>query len=479
MHKQEVNLCCAISGLVQKHIDRLYEVGITSLPLLLSFVGPRSSALNEDLDEDEITAFRDTLRGDGENDAQDERFDGSIVSVRAMVQTAKARVPMLGSMGAAPPAPSHAASAPSAPSAPSAAATDVSDIATVSDLYEMAEKANGKKFPAASRPTYKKVKQCHDGYLRKTPYNLALAELGLEFTAHATSKKTFELAGEKFEAPDSWAQSKNSISTPEQMFALMERRNTAEVVAGCFDISRLSYKACSHEDSVLHYVHTDEHGTKTAAQIDAFASFEVGLTEIERLKTFHAKNPSVGVKGLVYIDIEVRKEVADLVLRGHTRDNAIAGIIKTRTDLYAASNIPAKSLADDVAQSTQDASATDSKRGKAKTSKASGSATDAEADKLKRMLEQKEREIANIKRGKPKGLRTGNPNVFQPHSTGAPFNGAPQQAQPGQRPSVPCPPDVCRDFNFAASGCPRAAQCRFKHACATCGVNTHGHRGNH
>ena len=94
---------------------------------------------------------------------------------------------------------------------------------------------------------------------------------------------------------------------------------------------------------------------------------------------------------------------------------------------------------------------------------------------MQRQLDNKDRHIQNLKSGKMSGKGKGGGNAaFQ----GWAANGQQGKGSGNQgRMLTPCPPDVCRDYNFKAEGCTRPS-CSFKHVCCSCG-QAHPHRGNH
>ena len=466
-HLHAIAVSLAGAGIDTSWQNRLTELGITTVALLITTCGPRTSQLQDDLDDTEVNALYAYLQGNGDDESRKALWGPTQEQTAAFLISARLMLPSLGSIGAPPP-PGPGGAPPLNPS--KTLGGTASEIKEVSDFFDLAEKANSKLFPASSRPKYSSIKIIHDGYRNRHPANIPLGEWALQLTSSSGASKKVEIAGTTFEAPNDWAPSKITISTREQLWAQMTRRNIGECVAGCFDANTLLWVSHKHADSLLHYVAIDPTNlSRSAAAIDAFATHEIGLMEIEKLQTFSNKHQQLPTKALVYVDEQVRREVADMLLRGYTRDQAIFVITTTRADLYSISNIPSHAQA---------SGSDDPKITPKKPSAGGKSPEDADA-KHKRQMEQKDREIANLKNGKKPAYKI--PKVSQPYMGPPPT--AYQQSSP-QTPAttftkVACPPDVCRDFNFKASGCTRGAACTWKHTCATCGNSAHGHKGNH
>ena len=169
----------------------------------------------------------------------------------------------------------------------------------------------------------------------------------------------------------------------------------------------------------------------------------------------------------------MQQHKANLMLKGHTLDSAIRATCQQSPWLYAYSRVEGVKPPQPGAGTSTDGEGDKNRRAKR--------TAEEQLQSDKRRIEQLQRENANLKNGKG-GKRNTQPTA-NAALTGAAAAAAAAGANSGNYPTVPCPPDFCKDFNFKPGtapnfGCARGAACKYKHKCAVCGQD-HPWKGNH
>jgi hypothetical protein len=407
------------------------------------------------------------------------------LAAEAAAAAGTAVVPPTGTLGAAPP---PALAVPAATLGATATVTPPS-VAAANEgfgLYELAEQVYGQQYTASDRVKYEVIGKLSRGMQAGRPVAYALNEYAKEYSVREAAQESFEFAGATFVSKDGSA-AKVKVDTASAFLDQVDVRAHAYGVAGSFSAKLAATArhvapptaAQSWPESTKSYVTTSAAGAKSVAVLDCYASMAGQAVEAAALRTFFARNPHCTLAGIRAIDHAVESRVADEMLRGCTRDAAVQLACVKSPELYSAANLPPES----------DKSSTAAGADKAARKRADERSEDEQLTSAKRRIDQQVREIANLKGGKGgkggKGAGKGGGKGgggWQQGQSGYQAWYPPPQVGKGAGPpnggsGVPCPPDVCRDFNFKVSGCARP-NCSYKHTCAVCGAN-HPCRGNH
>jgi hypothetical protein len=388
-----------------------------------------------------------------------------------------------------------------APSAPSQKEQEKALIQMAKTQYKVAEKA----FPsldtkAAKRINYKLVGTLTKGYRAGEPVAYSLQEYTKELRVSQPHEESYEFLGKTFTNLEG-APAKVKIATFEDMIGAMEDRAHAVSVAGAWDIATNAeenekdppepQQRC--EKSKIEYIDGGE-----VKSMNAFATHAVQMLRVEAMKKFHKLHPHVSVVGglLETIDAHIEEQLADMILEGYTADAAITQLVVKDTENHSINRIGSSSTA--TASTSESGTAAQTSGDDSKKRKGRSDERSAE-DKLvaaQRNIEQKEKQIANLKGHGKSVERGGTPRGGYGHrfdsrndhynysggghysnndrSYGYSYGGKGSGGKGGGGPPGPrAAPDVCKDFNFKGRGCTEAS-CRFKHICAACGDRGHG-----
>ena len=365
---------------------------------------------------------------------------------------------------------------------PAAAPTKEDNEKTATLLFERAELAHRDRIAAHQRVAYSTVAKLHNAATTKSPMAIGLHEYGRQLRVGLGSQETYEhmgktyvLQGEATKAAD--------IKTVADFFEQCKLREQAEVVAGCFDVDSNAKKQGTAppggdrvlSESKVSYAKTLATGPPVVQTANLFATPQVQKEKLEAMQALVKRHPHIGVYALVHIyDKGVEQRIADLKLAGYTADAAVRYACNKCPELYA------PSLAASAAAGSEEEPLTEQPKKKTKKSAAAERTPDERNEALQRALENKEKQIQNLKvrAGKGGGGKGGG------GKGGNWWGGPPMYANPGWNLQPPGkgggPPgggDTCRDFNYKVGGCTRP-QCRFKHMCSVCGAN-HPAQGNH
>ena len=334
------------------------------------------------------------------------------------------------------------------------------------------------RIPAHERADYVTIGKLHEAAKTGSPIAKPLGEYQKQLRISSGSEEQYTFMGKEYVAKEGNSH-KIKVDNAIVLIEQMELRCQAETIANCFDVDKnaaaLGKPAPAGEkvlpDSKISYVDL----TGKALSMNCSATPAVQALQMTAMKDFMKRYPHVSISRLEsVIDAGVQSKIADLRMEGYTADAACKIACTKCPELYAISK------ADNP---TQDETA-------AAASKAAGSELGARkrnADRdpgdraaaLERTLANKEKQIENLKKKQAWGGR-GNPNRNPWDAWGGKGNGNWNPGKggggrggggsPGDR-SVPCAPDICRQFNFSAPGCSRGASCKFKHVCCKCGAD--------
>ena len=416
--------------------------------------------------------------------------------LRTMLATARSlQGPEAAAVGATlAPAPAATVAAYTPASIP-ATATEAEKHAKASQLFTTAEEVHmDQKWPAHTRVQYSTIAKLHSAAQDRSPVSIPLNEYVLQLQVSSAAKEVYSHMGKEYYLQD--GASKVTINSDLILYEQMERRAQANVIAGAFDVEAKALKAkepsplaeglARKESKVQYIVDTKTASGATTPKVHSMACFATPQgqeVEVRAMRTFRKRYPHFSPEKVVAtVDVGVQQRIADLMMEGHTRDSAVYLACTKSPELYSPVLV-------ETAVS-EDGTATTAGAGTKR--KAAGERSPEDAlEALKRTLENKEKQIANLQKGRVKG--GGGGGGWQQQQGGGKGNGkgggwqqqwqqpqwqAPQHQQwqgngggqangPGRQ---PCPPDVCQDFNFKQNGCPRPA-CKLKHVCAKCGQN--------
>ena len=331
------------------------------------------------------------------------------------------------------------------------------------------------------------VAQVNAGNLEKSPVAFALSEYKPQLQVTSSKKEEISFGDKKYVDVDGAAK-EAVMNTTVVLFEQMEMRMQCSIVAGTFSvkanaIARLEAPPTGDmvraESTIRYVVQNQTSMAYETAVMDCDATPAGQKLEITAMQAFLKRNPMVSLSRVIHVvDAGVQQRIADLKMQGHTSDSAVFWACTKCPELYAPALLD-QDMPDKGTPDREAGSKGSRQRG------ADRSPSEREAA-LKRQVENQERQMANLKKGKGGGKGK------NPWQGGGKGNGwqqpwappAMQWAGPGAPPPpgrfpVACPPDVCRDFNFKPTGCAQpAGQCRYKHVCAVCAAS-HPHRGNH
>ena len=471
-----------------KHSDAMLKLfasgAIDNIPSLLA---AHASFMRGAPDEDDLKQLAITLHGVGAIDGvmwPDPATKDTTSLLKQLVQDAhKAMMPAAPALPAQP-----AAAGPAAPAAPTAAARNAQ---VGGDAYAIAAKVHATKYAGSTRIKYEMVGKLQDGFKSRKPVAYALGEYGLELAVKAARTESYTHLGVTFVAQDAY-EKPTVINTWELLFQQMQRRAQAKAVAGCFSVAAEARARGLPApmldqvigESTIQYVDSDG-AVPRAMEMDCFATVSGMLQELAAMMELHRAQPHVSIDQLIQIDTKVQAKQADYLMDGYTLDAAVMRTCKKSPELYSTAMLHT--------ESAEDASAEAGKGGEA-TGKSKRKADRSEAEELaavRRQVENKEKQIENLKNGK----RGGKGGWQQGGKGGGWQQGGWQQGGKGGwafPPPAPFawqggkgagPPGggggaaICQDFNYKVSGCSRP-NCKFLHTCSQCGAN-HPFKGNH
>jgi len=358
---------------------------------------------------------------------------------------------------------------------------------TAVKLFTLASQVHGLHVSAHARVSYTKVAQLNAGNLDKSPVAFALSEYSLQLQVGSTKKEEFSFGDKKFVDVDGAAK-EVAVTTMVALSEQMELRTQANIVAGCFDVMANAVARSDapptgdsiRTDSTIRYVVQNPTTLAFETAIMVCDATPAGQQiEILAMRAFLKRNPMVSLSRVInVVDGGIQQRIADYKMQGYTSDSAVWWACTKCPELYAPSL-----LDQDTPDKTDSAARAEGKAAKGRSADRSPSEREAA---LKRQVENQERQMANLKKGKGGGKGKGawqgggkGNGWQQPWAPPAMQWAAPGAPQPPGRFPTACPPDVCRDFNFKPTGCAQpAGQCRYKHICAVCAAS-HPHRGNH
>ena len=400
----------------------------------------------------------------------------TLVVTQACLLTDKETEAIAATLTPAPAAPRAAAAA--APAAP----TKEDNERTATLLFERAELAHRDHIAAHQRVAYSTIGKLHHAATNNSPMAIGLHEYGRQLRVGVSTQETYEHMGKTFVLQGE-ATKAADIKTVADFFEQCKLREQAEVVSGCFDVdSNARSKGTTPPggdrvlgESRISYATRPATGPPAVQTANLFATPQVQKEKIEAMQLFVKRHPHVSVQALVHIyDKGVEQRIADLKLAGYTADAAVRYACNKCPELYApslATSAAAGGGGDEHDPSTE-------KGGKrAKKSPAVERTAEDRTEALQRALDNKEKQIANLKKGKGNGGPKGKSNWGNWNGPPAFNQGGWAQPPPGKGNGPPGGGDTCRDFNHKVSGCTRP-QCRFRHACSVCGSN-HPAQGNH
>lgn len=347
-------------------------------------------------------------------------------------------------------------------------------------------------YKASARIKYSTVGTLYNAYTENTPVAYALADYNLQLQVKSANADTFEFMGQTW-ANEEGASKKVAVSCWEHMDQQMMRRAEAKSVAGCFSAGAAATKRGApvptgdkvRATSSVNYVRVGAKGVLAGHVLDCFATEAGQKVQVDAMRDFRKKHSHLPLATLMYVDAKIEAHIADLQAEEYTLDAAVYAVCRKSPELYSSAMLEAP-----AAKAEKPGGAAGEGDTTAAAEKKRSRTPEETETAMKNRLEQKDREIANLKYGKKGGKGRG--------KGGAPYAPAwQQQWQPAWQPSwpqwqpgkgaqgkgggppgrTPCPPDVCRDFNFKVTGCARP-NCTYKHVCAACGAN-HPHTGNH
>ena len=336
-------------------------------------------------------------------------------------------------------------------------ATDDTEVA--SGLFDMAVTVHQLRIPAHARVSYKMVAALYRAAQSREPVAYPIGDYHVNLLVTKGAEEQYEHMGKQYVARETTHKTVK-ITDDITLFEQMHLRKQTEVISGTWDVDDFATSKSKPKPSSEHVLpesrvpYVGEKGVAKA--MNCFATPAGHEVEIEAMRAFRKRHPHISAgRVAATIDTWIQQHKADLRMQGYSADMAIFIACVKSPENYQASKAEA---------GARDAEAPPKDEGALRTGKRKGDADpETRLSSMQRALENKERQIANLKLGKGKGAP-----AFQ-----SPPNGGVKP--PFKR--VPCPPDVCRDFNFKAGGCTRTG-CSFKHVCCTCGKD-HPHVGNH
>ena len=311
---------------------------------------------------------------------------------------------------------------------------------------------------------------------RRSPSRLASSyQKQLRVTSGSEEQYTF--MGKEYVAKES-SSLRIKIDSPIVLIEQMEIRCQAETVANCFDVdanaAAMGKTAPAGEkvlpESTVTYVDT----AGRPHSMNCSATPAVQALQMSAMKDFMKRYPHVTVARLeTVIDAGVQQKIADLRMEGYTADAACKIACTKCPELYAISK------ADNPTKEETAAAANKAASERGGTKRGADRDPSDRAAALERALANKEKQIENLKKKQPWGGRGNGQKWTNPEPWGKGKGGAWGAQKAGGRGggggssdfSVPCAPDICRQFNFSAPGCSRGANCRFKHVCCKCGAD--------
>jgi hypothetical protein len=305
--------------------------------------------------------------------------------------------------------------------------------------YKNAERVHHASYLASERVQYELVGKAFKAFQDGRPVSIVLEDIVLELASRSTkSDAVYTIAGKDFVQKDASDKAITIVSF-EDLCQQMERRAHMLSVAACF----------SHSDLMT---------TMGAPAPDP---------EITKMKELRNQQPHLTVAQLRAIDLRINKRISDLVLKGYSLDAATFQCVEKSPEMYSTAGLPAS---DKPSESLSGAGTSNGKK------RAADRTPDEAAAAMKKTLEQKEREIANLKNGKNRGGK-GQGRGANGGGRGTPH--PPPGPPPPGTPRVECPPNICKEFNFWQSGCSRGEACKHDHICCKCGGDHPYIKGNH
>jgi hypothetical protein len=333
--------------------------------------------------------------------------------------------------------------------------TSTAAIALGVAQYKTAEQVHHASYLASERVQYELVGKAYKALQDGRPVSVVLEDIVLELASRSTkSDAVYTIAGKDFVARDASDKAITIVSF-EDLYQQMERRAHMLSVAACFSHSDLMTKTGApapdpeliRKESTTRYVTTDAAGNMTARTMDLFGSQRILETQVTKMKELRSQQPHLTVAQLRVIDLRINKRISDLVLKGYSLDAATFQCVEKSPELYSTAGLP---VSDKPSESPSDASTSSGKK------RAADRTPDEAAAAFKKTLEQKEREIANLKNGKNRGGK-GQGRGANGGGRGTPH--PPAGPPPPGTPRVECPPNICKEFNFWQSGCSRGDAC--------------------
>ena len=358
---------------------------------------------------------------------------------------------------------------------PTGAVTSTAAIALGVAQYKIAEQVHHESYLASERVQYELVGKAYKALQDGRPVSVVLEDIVLELASRSTkSDAVYTIAGKDFVAKDASDKAITIVSF-EDLYQQMERRAHMLSVASCFSHADLMTKTGApapdpeliRKESTTRYVTTDASGNMTAKTMDLFGSPRILETQISKMKELRSQQPHLTVAQLRAIDLRINKRISDLVLKGYSLDAATFQCVEKSPELYSTAGLP---VSDKPSESPSGASTSSGKK------RAADRTPDEAAAAYKKTLEQKEREIANLKSGKKSGGK-GQGRGANGGGRGTPH--PPAGPPPSGTPRVECPPNICKEFNFWQTGCSRGDACKHDHICCKCGGDHPYIKGNH
>ena len=493
------------------YIASFTELGIVNLTVLCTHkpsFAPGGAAATADLD-DLFAALRNTAATPAFPDARTS-IDTIILSAQGLQEHAIKAI--AAALAAGPAATAGATSVVATPAADTATMTAAQKTEsykkTGKRMYEVYQTThnNSNVVPVSERVSYEVIGKLHEAITTCDPIIIPLAEFVLQLRTGSSKDETYIHMGKEY-ISKAEAASKEKIESKEDLYKQMERRAHAFSVAGCVSAEYwatergdIAFDKVTHayQQSKTQVASQDASGVWSVSNIDCFASPQGEDLQLKRMKELAGKNPHAEVRILKAVDDDIQKEIANLNIQCYTRDWASHHLAKKCPEMY---NIHI-AVAPESGESTATKNATGKRR-------AEDRSPEEQANSQQNTIEQQSRQIANLKAGKGRGGKGGG-KAWQPafnggkgggnpsfqggygngygggfagnFGNGGAANGASQQwpkaGTPGGLPLIPCPPDICKDFNFKVIGCARGTNCTRKHVCPVCGAN-HPWKGNH
>lgn len=333
------------------------------------------------------------------------------------------------------------------------------------------------RIPAHERADYATIGKLHDAAKSGSPMAKPLGDYHKQLRVSSGTEEQYTFMGKEYVTKES-SSLRIKIDSSIVFIEQMELRCQAETIANCFDVDKNAAAASKPPpsgdkiltESTISYV--DQAGKPHTMNCSATPAVQ-GL-QMAAMKDFMKRYPHVPVGRLEsVIDAGVQQKIADLRMEGFTADAACKFACTKCPELYAISK------ADNP---TKDEAAATSNKGSGSEVGARKRGADRDpsdrAAALERALQNKEKQIENLKKkqwgGRGNANRTswdswdgkGKGNPWNPGKGGGGRGGGTSSANGF---NTPCPPDVCRQFNFSAPGCSRGDNCKFKHLCCKCG----------